>query len=178
MSAATAISVRAFHSPGVSTLSPTGRGIERVFGTALPPQLDPSPPVSQSDARSLELDPPSLLPKRRREELHGRTPARHQFTDPTPPKRSLAATFVDPDGRIHAGRIDVRSMSMTPKPVRFSAWQWEVVAREAAANAVSTAEFVRAAALAAAVISARRRGAGDTVQLEALLLRALDRDDS
>lgn len=65
-------------------------------------------------------------------------------------------------------------MGMTPKQVRFSDWAWEVVAREAAAHSLSTAEFVRTASIAAAVISARRRGAGDTLELEALLMRAIN----
>lgn len=178
MSAAMAISVRAFHSPGVSpTLSPAD-GIERTLSTAFPPLLDPPPP--HTEQRSFpRLDPSPLLPERRHGGLHGRPPMRQRSVGSDVAERSHGATFVERNGSSHAERIDVLSMSMTPKPIRFSTWAWEVIGREAAANGLSTAEFVRAAALASAVLSARRRGAGDTLELEALMLRAInDRDDS
>lgn len=64
-------------------------------------------------------------------------------------------------------------MATVARSIRASEWIWEVVDREAVASGVSTAAFVRASMLSAAIIAARRRGAGDVAEFERLVTHVL-----
>jgi hypothetical protein len=61
-----------------------------------------------------------------------------------------------------------------PIPIRFDSATYELAAREAGQHGISTADFVRAATLVAAVLSAAIRGAAVEVNYAELMDLALE----